>query len=361
MNKLIGNTIIICCTCLSSLFGQSDDQSTLLNKATTLSLNGRLSDVYKMLDDDQNLTHSEREFKKKFQQRFIDKNDSFEYNTGNEEIIEFVNIFHSYWRSVMMEEVDVEIADSKFMKKMSSFLFINRFNEQGISIEKVQSDIYQYGNDYLKSFGYYSNAFGKTGHLFDLFLWKDNQIKVFNIELIDSSVDVTVHYLDNFISKGWTHYATFGEKYASGWATSQALYCIISAYDLNSEKFEISYLAHEGQHFQDYMNFPKLIQKDLEYRSKLVEITKSDKTTLNIISKFISNSSPEGNNAHAFANYCVIRDLSEELLVDKPEIEIKIFEKINIDLIKNKAEVLFNKHTSQLNLMGSKTTTSLIK
>ena len=130
---------------------------------------------------------------------------------------------------------------------------------------------------------------------------------------------------------------------------------------MNSEKFEISYLTHEGQHFQDYINFPKLIQKDLEYRSKLVEIAKSDKTTHNIISKFISNSSPEGNNAHAFANYCVIRDLSKELFSGKPEIEIKIFEKINVDLIKNKAEVLFDKHTSQLNLVGSKTTTSLIK
>src|SRR4029077_9164441 len=66
--------------------------------------------------------------------------------------------------------------------------------------------------------------------------------------------------------------------HTDGWATAMTLYAVRSAYDIESESFRVSYLAHEAQHFADYGRFPKLARPEREYRAKLTELAEAQAT-----------------------------------------------------------------------------------
>lgn len=90
--------------------------------------------------------------------------------------------------------------------------------------------------------------------------------------------------MDEFVTLGWTEFATMDKYHPGGWATDDALNCVKKAYDVSSETFLISYLAHEGRHCSDYKHFPKLRNSaDLEYRAKLTELSMADSTLLQLI------------------------------------------------------------------------------
>ena len=185
-------------------------------------------------------------------------------------------------------------------------------------------------------------------------------MEVYSIGLLEDSVKVEVHFMKDFISTGWAHYVTFGKSYAGGWATREALYSVDDAYDRESENFNVSYLTHEGQHFADYKSFPALQQTDLEYRAKLIELIKSNETTHQLIEKFLNHTSKIKGNAHAFANHCVIRDLSKLLFKEEFVSEKETWLKIDPNLIREKSLFLFQQHTEKLEELGSEQVTELI-
>lgn len=348
--------LVILLLCSSFTFSQSS-----LQKIYPFALRGELSKVTQMLDTISAPSNQEKEFQKKFQSRFIESTEIFDYKTDDPSIVALVDMFHGYWKSVMIDNTPTEEADVIFKEKIAQFLYSKKYGTENISIDRLQQNPYQYINEFFKTKGVYSNAFGKTGHLYDLFLWKEETVFRYKVNLILDTVEVTVHLMDQFISTGWSHYTTFGRSYASGWANREALFCVMDAYDLDSEQYEVSYLTHEGQHFSDYKRYPKLLQKDLEYRAKLVELTKSQNTTLNLIHKFIDNSSSESNNAHAFANYCVIRDLSKALWEKDFVAEKSEWASIDLKLIKQESKRLFLKHSGKLNAIGADKVTEYIK
>lgn len=363
MNKVqkfqsIAFLIIFCNLGLGNIKAQNKKDSHF-KKIYSFALRGELTKVFNILDTINNLNENQKFIKKRYHDRFITQNESYDFNTKKPDVIEFVKLYQSYWKSTMLNKTSLEQADYSFRNSMTNLL-APHFKSKGIQIEVLNSNLYKYSNEFLKDKGYYSNAYGKTGHLYDLFLWKTDEVKVYPIGLVDDSVEVTVHFMKDFISTGWSHYATFGRNYASGWATKEALFSVDSAYDRNSENFRVSYLAHEGQHFLDYKIFPQLKQTDLEYRSKLVELIKSRETTFRIISKFIANGYNNKNNAHGYANYCVIRDLSKlifnmDYLTDNNE-----WNKVSKEIIKKKSLELYKIHTSQLHKIGAKTVTRYI-
>lgn len=347
---------------------KNSEKPTIINDSNFKSiypfaLRGELQNVFNILDtiNEKKISPRELKIKERYYTRFINQNEIFNYKTSDENIIEFVDMFHSYWKKNMIHGQTIEKADSLFTELMANYLIVNKYIPENVSFDLVENNLYKYSNDFLKGKGYFSNAFGKTGHLYDLFLWKKEEIENYSIELIEESVNVKVHLMDDFISTGWSHYTTFGRSYASGWANREALFCVVSAYDIESENFKISYLTHEGQHFSDYKKYPKLIQKDLEYRAKLVELAKSETTTIQIINKFITNASNQPENAHAFANYCVIRDLSK-LLFNKNYVNKKNdWMSIDSQLIKDKSKILFNNNTEKLDSIGNKLVIDFIK
>jgi hypothetical protein len=95
--------------------------------------------------------------------------------------------------------------------------------------------------------------------------------------------------------------ATCGVAQTGGWAKPDALYAVRASYDLASEEFRVSYLAHEGQHFADYARYPMLEQPELEYRAKLTEIALSTTTTATLLANFASLGGDSRDSPHAFA------------------------------------------------------------
>ncbi len=327
-----------------------------------LALRGDLQQVFVILDTlkVKNLSPTEIAIKQSFYDRFVVDREDFDYNSTDSVIILFVDLFHSYWKHNLMDPKQ-PISDAQFSNSIQNFLIDNNYKSRNLEQSANMDSLYEYTNDFLNDKGYYSNAMGKTGHLYDLFLWKSESINNYTVNLIDTQVNVSVHLLEDFIVKGWSHFATFGKSYASGWATRNALYCISDAYDLSSENYKISYLTHEGQHFADYKTFPQLEQKDLEYRAKLVEITKSNTTTLKIIEKFITNANNQPNNAHGFANYCVVRDLSMQIFSLPFVDDIDKWVGVDPKIIKEKSLQLFHTNTKNLHGAGNETVRSILK
>lgn len=88
------------------------------------------------------------------------------------------------------------------------------------------------------------------------------------------------------------------------------------SWNLDSEQFRVSYLAHEAQHFADLRRFPRLEQPELEYRAKLVELARAEDSLHSLLEAFTHQSGTDRKSPHAFADFCVIQHLSKALFGD---------------------------------------------
>ena len=160
----------------------------------------------------------------------------------------------------------------------------------------------------------YHVLLGVTSPLRELMLWKSERETRYDVKLPEGNQPVTVVFMDDFASLGWAGFATCDRHHTGGWTKPDRLYAVRSAYDVGSENFRVSYLAHEGQHFSDNHRFPKLERQDqLEYRAKLVELAEADSTTYDLLASFGSNVSQDVSVPHSYANGRVVRDLSRRL------------------------------------------------
>jgi hypothetical protein len=89
---------------------------------------------------------------------------------------------------------------------------------------------------------------------------------------------------------------------------------VAPAWDLSSEGYTISLLAHEAQHFSDYRRYPKLAQTDLEYRAKLTEVALAETTQRSLLDMFSSQATRDRRLPHPFASYWVVERLRARLL-----------------------------------------------
>lgn len=150
---------------------------------------------------------------------------------------------------------------------------------------------------------------GVTRPYYDLLLWRKETTHTYEVHLPEGLQHVTVVFLSDFLLHGWEGFATCGWLYPGGWTTPKALYCDADSYDLESEAFRVSYLAHEGQHFHDLKRFPGLDGPELEYRAKLVELALADQSLQALLEQFQSRMGEDPRNPHAYANARVIHGL----------------------------------------------------
>ncbi len=331
------------------------------NDIYPFAIRGEMTKVFDLLESFKQLDEKQLAIKNQFYNRFIQENEVFDYNTEDPLVIRFTDLFHKYWKSVMFNKKPIAEAESDFRKAVIEHLYESYFKERKVKRKLIEANINEYINRFLKESGLYSNATGKTGHLYDLFLWKEEEVKNYKVSLLEDTVDVEIHFMKDFISLGWGHYATLGRSYAGGWATRQALFAVDQAYNRSTENFKVSYLAHEGQHFADYIAFPALKQTDLEYRAKLLELYKSETTTQYLINKFIRNAQNQKGNAHSFANYCLVRDLSRLIFKEDFVKSNDKWKEVSSELIRKNSRFLLNKHTEELKALGSQTVTEFIK
>jgi hypothetical protein len=351
-------------SCLS--YGQ--DRETLLKAIDStnfdaiypFALRGEMDDVFSLLQvsKDENLNKEQQKIKQKYYNRFITNSEDFEYNTSNLVMIDMLKRFQNYWRSILIEKVDQDLADKLFFNEM--MFFLKREHNLTQSIEDIKPRYYALFQEFFKANGFHGLAMGKTDHLFDLSLWKNEEEEVYDIKLPETKVRVPVVFMKGFVSIGWSHYTTFGKNSTGGWTSSRKLNCVAEFYDTSTEKFRISYVAHEGQHFADIKVYPKLKQADLEYRAKLTELALGKESIIKIIKKFITNAKNVKSNAHAYSNYLIINKLSNVFFNSNYESDIDKWEGIPVKKINNFGIKYLKEHTVKLNEKGADNVESCI-
>ena len=320
------------------------------NKILSYCLEGDVKSALKILklNDNKILFPNGLIFKYKFDRRFKYATDESNYlERRKSQITELLTMYRNYWRAALLDSS--KNYDSILMHNVTNFL-INKYPPaHNLIVNEDSLDIYQ--KRYIESFGLHTTGFGKTGKFYDLLVWKSEKEKNYSFKVGNETTSAAVVFMDDFITLGGRN-ATLGIAYPGGWATKKALYCLKKSYNLNSEKFKVSYLAHESRHFADYELFPKLKGADLEYRAKLTELSMAQNTLSELIEFFINNANYNSKDADSMADYCVIRDLSKTLFNVEFEKDISKWKKLSKERINKTAEAILVANTKALKLQG---------
>ena len=298
-----------------------------------------------------NLSLKDQRFKSAFEKRFGYDHDQENYrNESNSAISGILELYRDYWRYSLLDSS--ANLDSLFLNRLSSLLIKKYGSVKPLSANTDSLD--EYLRKYITASGYITTGLGKTGKLYDLLVWQKQEDTIYIFTTGNEKVSAHVIFIDDFVTLGWEQYATLDTYYPGGWANDSALFCVKKAYDLHSEIFLISYLAHEGRHMADYKLFPKLTSADLEYRGKMTELSLADTTLYSLINFFIANSNYNSENGHSIADYCVIRDLSISLFQKEYESDQNAWKKISVNDIHGAAKNILAENTKSLLALGSK-------
>jgi len=251
------------------------------------------------------------------------------------EIEELLKIYGRYWKQALMEPSNNY--DSLLIGDVCQFLGVT--NRDSVHRSLIT---------YIESKGLKTTGMGRTGKLLDLLVWKSEKDTTFSFLIgKGDSIKVDVRFMFGFRSLGWEEFATLGRAYPGGWATSDKLFCVREAYNINSESFLISYLCHEGRHFKDFKLYPGLDSKTLEYRAKLTELALLKVDLFKILGSFISYSAKDGL-PHAAASYQVISDLSQKLFGETFVNDIERWRSKSVAEINSSAAEILNINTNAL-------------
>ena len=217
--------------------------------------------------------------------------------------------YRDYWTRVMLKEINGSVAEHQLAAKLA------KLASEGISarVAEDMDAIEPALEARIETHGFHA-LFGVTAPMREFMLWRKQTDQTYVVDLPAGQQTVHVVLLDDFISLGWSGYATCDYYHTAGWAKPDRLYAVRQAYDLDSESFRVSYLMHEGQHFSDYQRFPDMKQPDLEYRAKLVELSNAKYTLYDLLDAFAGNESASRATPHSWANRKLMTQLADALL-----------------------------------------------
>lgn len=224
-----------------------------------------------------------------------------------------LNAYHTYWLRVMKGDLTAEAGERQLIETLAPLVGVVGESGKPVDMDLLEPKL----DEQIRARGYFSQL-GVTSPYRELLLWRTQHDQTYEVELPDGREAVAVSMLEDFISIGWTGFATGDYYHVGGWATQERLFCVREVYDLDSETFRVSYLAHEGQHFADYKRFPKLEGPELEYRAKLVEIAYADTTLPKLLNMFGAQGSTKRELPHGYANRRVMNDLARALNLAAP-------------------------------------------
>ncbi len=218
-----------------------------------------------------------------------------------------MNAYRRYWRSIMLHQATKADAEAQLLQTLNDILAAGGAAPHDRTSLAETTDAVK---PFLEKLGVHALT-GVTPPFYELMLWRTETATRYDVTLPERPVEVNVVFMKDFVLKGWLGYATCDRSGTGGWATKERLFAVAESYDLESEKFKVSYLAHEGQHFADYQDYPNLESAELEYRAKLAELVKSATTTRELFTRF-SNGGTQGRQApHAHAEYWLARNMGE--------------------------------------------------
>jgi hypothetical protein len=339
---------------LAAAAGAGPSRAGLINQYVSLALQGNLRPAAALFDSATSLTPEETELAESYRRRFILRNEEWPVTPhASPLMLDAMAAYRDYWTRSLMGELGPAEGEGHLRQALRR-VFAKHGQLEHVPDEEVLAQLKQL----IEAQGAHVLG-GMTRPYFDLMLWTAQDSTQYEVALTDVVQPVQVVFLSDFLVKGWSHFATFGRAYTGGWATKEALFCLREDYDLESEKFTISYLKHEGRHFADYPRFPALEQADLEYRGKLTELAFARESLFTILDHFVATGQPNPNAPHAYANFAVVSDLSRALFGEEVR-EGSRFRATDVELIHEKARALLVEHTARLEAAGSDTTRGVI-
>jgi hypothetical protein len=292
-----------------------------------------------------------KRWKNKLHLRFIAKSEILENTSGNKIIYDVSNIYRGYWKTQLLKKNPKDRNDSSLYNTLADYLLNNQLTKfSRDSLKKTiknDSELKRIieGEGFKAEFKY-RNGFQ------EVFIWDKETIDKYRVTLPKDTLNATVIFIENYHLNGYDNYASLGNSQVGGWAIKESatLYCNKSDYDLNSEKFKISYLKHESIHFADLNDYPNLSSADLEYRAKIIELMYcTQKTIYDRILQFLNGaSSADRNHSHPYANYNLIKNLSRLLFNSEYESDYTKWENISVETINNAASVLYERSEDTL-------------
>ncbi|HSI56950.1 MAG TPA: hypothetical protein VLA16_05300 [Ideonella sp.] len=221
---------------------------------------------------------------------------------------QLIEIYRAYWWRALRAPGEREAEDAGLLQRLRSLL-------GGSASEAPDFDALAPAlTARLQAAGYHALPAGRTPPLQELMIWRQQDSRDVTVLLPESVQPVRLVLLDDFVERGWSHYARCGHGSSAGWATPEGLYAVRPAYgDLEGERFRVSLLGHEAQHFADYLRFPGLASWELEYRAKLTELALAETTQDHLLSRFGAAQSDDLDSPHTYANRRVLRALAERL------------------------------------------------
>lgn len=214
-------------------------------------------------------------------------------------------LYRDYWQQSVSDPGKRSQTETKFAEGLSALIG----KPAGTDVASLEPLL----KDALEQHGYHSLE-GKTGLLHELMIWSKENTKVEAVKLPELTNRTTVHYLDDFVSTGWSSYFTCDRTGTGGWTTDAGLFVVVPGYkSLSDENFRVNFLAHESQHYADFKRFPNLKPWELEYRAKLVEVAYAVTTSAKVVDSFLANQGDNPDDQHSYANHRVIDALTARL------------------------------------------------
>jgi len=330
-------------------FGQETSNDSIkldYNKILSYCVQTNVKPVLSLLDvDTTKLSEKDKDFKLRFENRFKYSEDRSSLDgQKNTSVDKLVNIFKSYWRASLLNPE--KEYDSLLTANLNLFFSYERTsNKDSLNLDSLI-------HKFISSKGYYTNGLGKVGRLQDLLVWKTQKDTTYTFSIFSEKISAKVILMEDFITIGWGKYATL-DKSIGGWATDDALYCVKESYDIESDDFQIHYLAHEGRHFADFKIFPKLSGYDLEYRAKLTELSLAQETIYPLINQFIGSANYDSENQHPLANFVLIKGLSKKIFNSEFENDMTKWKSIEVETLNQVAYELLKENTKALYIEGT--------
>ena len=306
-----------------------------------LAVNGKISDAINKIDKREEsifppINTAYNKWVKNFDSRFITKDEVIENTSGNKIINDISNIYCDYWRTELLKNDPKNSTDTVLYKNLTDYLLSNELTN--LSKDSLSKTIRNRSlfRDIIKKEGFKTKFLYRNGFQ-DLLIWDKESTKKYEVTLPKDTIYTTVVFIESFHLNSYQDYATFGYSQVGGWAMKESatLYCNKKDYDLNSEKFKISYLKHESLHFTDLNKYPNLSITDLEYRAKIVELMHcTEKTIYARIAEFLNGAnSSDRSHSHPYANYSIIKNLSKILFNSDFENNINKWKEISVEKI----------------------------
>ncbi len=347
-------------------FNNFGNDKRALIKVKTAAGNEDLYTALKMMDSIPSFSNPivnyvYQKWKKEMDARFISNKEVFENTSGNKVVNDISAIYRNYWRTELLKENEGTRTDSILYKNICDYLLENKLVNllKDSLIKHIKDDTEL--TKLLEKEGFKSKFMYRNGFQ-DVFIWDTETVDNYTVELPKKTIETKVVFMSNYHIMGYDAFATFGASSVGGWAIKEdaTLYCNKGDYDLASEKFRVSYLKHESIHFIDLNEYPNLSSADLEYRAKLIELMYCTKKTIyDRISDFL-NAANKGNkkNAHPYANYCLIENLSKIVFNTAYESDYSKWEDVSVEELNDAATTLYD--MSEKELLKDKTIAEII-